>query len=247
MRKVSIRMPWIGVAALAALLTLGPAGPAAADMATNEEATAEKVLGDPDAPVTMLAFESLSCPHCATFHAEAWPKIKEQYVDTGKVKYVYRDFPTNDAAVVAAMVARCVKPDRYFGMIELLYRTQDSWLGSNNPQAALAQTARLGGLTEQEFEQCLNNEALYRSIQGGAQEASQEYGISSTPTFVIGERTITGAQPFDVFKEAIEAELSGGDEARKSGMSGTLYIVIAVVAAAGIGGYLAWRRRAAKS
>lgn len=244
MHKVSIRLPLIG-AVLAAVALAGPVAPAAADMATIEEATAEKVLGDPEAPVTMLAFESLSCPHCATFHAEAWPQVKEQYVDSGQVKFVYRDYPTNDAAVVAAMAARCVPPDRYFGMLEMLYRTQGTWLNSQDPQAALAQTARLGGLTQDEFEQCLENEDLYRSIQGNAQQASQQFGVSSTPTFIIGEQKIVGAQPFEVFQEAIDAELSGSGTG--GGMSGTLYIAIAVAALAGIAGYFFWQRRSRKS
>jgi len=245
-RKVSTRLAGFAMAALVAALVAAGASPAWADMATMEQMTEEKVLGQADAPVTMLAFESLSCPHCATFHQGAWPQVKEQYVDTGKVRFVYRDFPTNEAGAIAAMMARCVPPDRYFGMIEMLYRTQGSWLRSPNPREALRQTARLGGLTGEEFEQCVTNEELFQYIRNQQNAANAEYGVDSTPTFVIGDRKIIGPQSFDVFSDAIEAELSGGGSV-ESGSSTTPIIVRAVVVVVAAGGFLWWRQRSAKS
>ncbi len=246
MRKVSTRLAGFAMAALASTLIAAGPDPARADMATMEQMTEEKVLGPVDAPVTMLAFESLSCPHCATFHQGAWPEVKEQYVDTGKVRFVYRDFPTNEAGAVAAMMARCVPPDRYFGMIEMLYRTQDSWLRSADPVESLRQTARLGGLTAEEFEQCVSNEELFQFIRNGQNAASAEYGVDSTPTFMIGDRKIVGPQSFEVFQDAIEAELSGGG-AVEAGSSTTPVIALVVVVVAAAGGFLWWRRRSAKS
>lgn len=228
-----------------AILVAGPAvfaAAARADMATPEQATAEKVLGDPNAPVTIQAFESLSCPHCATFHAEAWPQIKEQYVDTGQAKFVYNDFPLNEPAMVAAMAARCVPPDRYFGMIEMLYRTQDTWLRSPDPREAIKQTVRLGGLTADEFEQCVNNQALFDHIQGAQNAAAAEHDINSTPTFLIDGQRISGAQPFDEFQAAIEDARAGGGAAGGS-MGNWAIIVVLGVAAVAAGGYVVWRRQ----
>lgn len=246
MRKVSSRIAGFALVSLVALAAAG-VSPVRADMATTEQMMEEKALGDADAPVTMLAFESLSCPHCATFHQGAWPKVKEQYVDTGKVRYVYRDFPTNEAGAIAAMMARCVPPDRYFGMIEMLYRTQDTWLRASNPRAELKRTARLGGLSAEEFEQCVTNDELFQFIRNDQDAANAEFGVESTPTFIIGEQRIIGPQSFEVFEDAIEAELSGGGDSPTSGSSTTLIVVLVAVAAIAAGGVFWWRRRTAKS
>jgi protein-disulfide isomerase len=172
-----------------------------------EEAMAEKVMGKDDAPVTMVEYSSLGCPHCASFHRETLPQIKKSYIDTGKVRLVFRDFPFGGVALAAHMLARCAAPKRYFGFIEVLFRSQPQWAQSNNPRAALLQVARLGGMSEQDFETCLKNETLMNSIRGGADTANKEFAVKSTPTFFINGTKVSGARPFADFKDAIEKAL----------------------------------------
>lgn len=170
---------------------------------------AERALGRADAPVTIVEHSSLTCPHCADFHAETLPKIKEAYIDTGKVRLVFSDFPLNRLALGAAMVARCVDEDRYFGMLDTLFRSQRSWAASEQPLAELERLARFAGLTGDEFTACLDNRTLLQGIQERARAAQQAYGINSTPTFIVNGRKVVGALPYDEFEAAIEAALAG--------------------------------------
>ncbi|MBL8658737.1 MAG: DsbA family protein [Rhodospirillales bacterium] len=165
----------------------------------------ETTIGDPQAPVTILEFSSLTCPHCAAFHRETMPKIKETYIDTGKARLVYRDFPLDRAALAAAVVSHCVDPARRFGFIEMLYRDQAAWTQSTDPLKELKIRSQLAGLSESDFNACLENKALIQAIQQRAQEAQKEYGINSTPSFVIGGKKLTGEQSFEAFSEAIDA------------------------------------------
>lgn len=174
-----------------------------------EGGSAETVLGDPKAPVTIIEYSSLTCPHCAAFHRNTLPKVKESYIDTGKVRFIYRDFPLGRLALAAAVVGRCVDPSRHFAFIDMLYRDQDAWSQSRDPIAELKVRAQLAGLSEQDFEACLDNKPLIQAIQQGAQEGQQQYGIDSTPSFIINGNKITGEQSFEAFSKAIEAALGG--------------------------------------
>ncbi|MDP6785529.1 MAG: DsbA family protein [Rhodospirillales bacterium] len=170
---------------------------------------ARRVMGSADAPVTMEEFSSLTCPHCATFHREALPKIKKAYIDTGKVKLIYNDFLTRPVALAlaAAMLARCGKPERYFGFLEILFRGQQSWATSKDPRKELERVARFGGIGKAEFDACLNNEALLKGIQERVGEAQTRFGIESTPTFLIDGVKVTGPLPFEDFQTVIEEAL----------------------------------------
>lgn len=195
----------LGIALIIPNLT-APA-PVRAAMVSTEEALAEKSLGKKDAPITILAFESLTCPHCASFHSGAWPRIKKEYIDTGKARFVYSDFPLNDLAAVASMVARCTGKERYFGMIEMLFKTQETWARSKQPLKALGQIARMGGLSDKEFQACVRNDDLYRGIRARQREMHKKYKIESTPTFVINGKKIVGAQPFEEFDRLMKPML----------------------------------------
>jgi protein-disulfide isomerase len=203
---------FLSICALAAsaLLITFQAHPAAAAMVDTAEALSEKVLGKADAPVTIQAFESLTCPHCAAFEKETMPEIKKEYIDTGKVKLVYNDYPLDGRALLAAMVARCAGNARYFGMLALLFSTQDNWAHAKTPEEFLAQlnkVARLGGLTDEEFTACTKNQALFNGIRERQQAADKKFNIDSTPTFVIGDQRIVGSQPFAEFKKIIDPML----------------------------------------
>jgi len=167
----------------------------------------DRVMGHADAPVTIEEFSSLTCPHCAAFHRETLPKIKKEYIETGKVKLIYRDFPLGALAMAAAMVARCGKPDRYFGFLEVLFRGQQSWATSEDPRKELGRVARFANIGKAEFEACLENEALLKGIQGLADDAETRFGIESTPTFLINGVKVAGPLPFEDFQTVIEEAL----------------------------------------
>jgi len=192
----------IAVLLLALLVAVPSVGAASID-----EMLAERALGDEAAPVTIVEYSSLGCPHCAAFHRETLPQIKEAYIDTGKVRLVYRDYPLGGAAMAAALIARCVEPSRYFGFIDMLYRGQATWAASTKPLDDLKQLSRFAGMSDADFNACLENRALLQGIQGRASVAQKEAGIKSTPTFFVNERMIVGAQGFEEFKAAIDEEL----------------------------------------
>ena len=176
---------------------------AAAEPLPTAEAIEDRVMGDPKAPVTLIEYASLACHHCADFHKNTLPKIKERFIDTGTVKLIFRDFPFDGAAFAAAMTARCAPPARYFQFVSVLFANQEMWSHSPNPREALARIAKLGGMTQQDFDRCVDNKELYEGLRKRQLEAERQYGIRSTPTFILGDKKITGNQPFEVFEKAL--------------------------------------------
>ncbi|MBC8338114.1 MAG: DsbA family protein [Rhodospirillales bacterium] len=199
-------VPSLAVIALLLAPVTAP-GTAVAAIVSLEEAKSEMVLGQADAPVTMVEFSSLGCPHCARFHRDTLPQIKKEYIDTGKVKLVYRDFPLGTAALAAAMVARCAGPNKFFGFIEILFRSQLRWGKSENPQEELSKVARFGGLSRDDVQACLKNQPLLEHIRGIALDGQMDHKVNSTPTFIIGDEIISGAQHFDEFKKVFDKAL----------------------------------------
>jgi len=179
-----------------------------AGIAPLSDALSEKVMGRADAPVTIIEYSSLACPHCAAFHAETLPKIKKAYIDTGKVRLVYRDMPFGTPALAAAMLARCGGTDRYFGFIEVLFRSQPKWSRSTNPLDELTRVARFGGMSKNDVDQCLQTQDLLNAIRDRAEEAQRNFDITGTPTFLIEGSKIGGNAPYEDFKKVIEDALS---------------------------------------
>ena len=182
-----------------------------ADIAPIEEATEEKVIGDPNAPVTVIEYASLGCPHCAHFHADTYPQIKRDYVDTGKVKYIFRDFPLGTPSVAASMIARCAGSKRYFPMIDIFFRMQNQWSRAENPLEALKKTARFGGMSASDVDACVANQALLDHIQKVAETAQSEHDVNSTPSFVVAGRKIAGALPYADFKKVLDEALAAAN------------------------------------
>ncbi len=180
----------------------------AAEMASVDEMLADRVLGNDDAPVTIIEYSSMTCPHCASFHNETLPKITEEYIDTGKVRLIFRDFPFGLLAKAAAMISRCVDKESYYGFLTVLFRSQAQWSQSQQPAVELERMARFAGLSKAEFDACLGNQALVKGIEENAAKAQEEHGIESTPTFFINGNRISGAAPFDTFKAEIDAALA---------------------------------------
>ncbi len=167
---------------------------------------AEKVMGDTAAPVTMIEYSSLGCPHCADFHASTLPQIKSAYIDTGKVKLVYRDFPIGNDAMAAAMVARC-SGNGYFAVIDLLYKGQSSWAGASDLAGALKRIVAPAGMSGAEVDTCLANTDLKNGIINIQITGQNQFGVNATPTFIINGQKVVGAQPFATFDGIIRSQL----------------------------------------
>lgn len=158
--------------------------------APAQEASAFNVMGNPQAAVTLTEFASLTCPHCANFHQNYLPAIKKDFIDTGKVKLVFNDFPLDGLAMAGSMLARCAGEKRYFGFIDVLFRSQPTWSRAQNPRQALMQVARLGGISDADFEACIANQEVMGGIQKSTADATREHGITSTPSFLIDGKLV---------------------------------------------------------
>ena len=155
-------------------------------------AETEMALGFSDAPVTIIEYASMTCPHCARVHLEELPRIKEAYIDTGKVRFVYWEFPLGRLALTAAKIARCGGEERFFGFVSLFFSKQIEWAGSNDPVDALRKLANVGGMGAAEFDACLANTSLEDGMLTSALAASKAHGIDSTPSFVINGELLEG-------------------------------------------------------
>jgi len=191
----------------AGVLALGLAPAAHAKIVDTEAAMTELVIGKADAPVEIIEYASLSCPACEHFHANVYPVIKKDYIDTGKVKFIFRDFPTNTPGLAAAMIARCAGPERHEGMVDIFFDTQQQWGRAENPLQALGMVARMAGLGPNDVDQCIKNSALMNGIQDKARKAHEEMGVAATPTIFVAGEMVEHAQDVDKLKEAIDAAL----------------------------------------
>ncbi len=169
----------------------------------------DKVLGAETAKVTIIEYASMTCPHCAAFHTETLPKLKEKYIDTGLVKLIFREFPLDPLAAGASILARCAPGDRYFPMIDVLYRLQRNWAAANDPVAALLQIARQTGFTQESFEACLRNQSLLDGVNAERDRASRRFGVSSTPTLFINGQVYRGALSFDELDKIVGPMVAG--------------------------------------
>ena len=157
-------------------------------------------LGPKDAKIVLVEYASLTCLHCARFHTQVLPGLKKEFIDTGKVRYIYRDFPLDRLALGAAMIARCSGRDTFFGFIETFYASQASWSRASNPAQALAKLARLGGMSQNKFDQCLQNVEIQNEILQQRLQASNDFKVQTTPTvFVNGDR-YSGGMTLDQFR-----------------------------------------------
>ena len=182
--------------------------PAAASADAATEVLDERVMGSEDAPVTMIEYSSLTCSHCADFHGGTFKKIKEAYIDTGKVRFVFRDFPFEQRGMTAGMVARCAPKQSFFGFLEVLFRAQDKWVNDPHFLDALRRYGRLGGISKAAFDACLENQQLLDRIVERRREADEKYKIDATPSFIIEGEKVTGNLPFADFQKIIDAKLA---------------------------------------
>jgi protein-disulfide isomerase len=158
----------------------------------------DRILGKADAPVTIIEYASLTCPHCAAFEKDILPKIKSEWIDSGKAKLVFRDFPLDGSALKAALVARCAPPERFYGFIGILFAQQGSWGIAQDPVPGITRIAKLGGMSEDQVQACLKDDALQNKILAGRLAAEQQLQVESTPTFFINGKKVVGAREEDI-------------------------------------------------
>jgi len=163
----------------------------------------EKSFGPDDAPVTVIEYASLTCPHCRTFHVTVWPEFKKKYVDTGQVRFITREFPFDPRSSAGFMLARCAGDDKWYPTIDLLYRTQDNWARVADSTAALKSVMGMTGMATAEFERCLQDQALPEQVTAVA-NAGKSFGVDSTPTFFINGEMQKGALGIERFSEIID-------------------------------------------
>jgi protein-disulfide isomerase len=169
----------------------------------------DMALGPANASVTITEFASMTCPHCAAFDKDVFPKIKSEYVDTGKVRYVFREFPLDIKAAAGSMLARCIAKDdagKYFAVIDMLFKQQNDWVVKNTAET-LTRIGKQAGLTQQAVEDCLKDQALLDKIAADQKYASEVLKVDSTPTFFINGDKIKGEASFEEFDKRIKSLL----------------------------------------
>ena len=199
--EASLRL--IRLFALLAATLLFPTMGSAANLSL-EEALNERVLGDPAAPITIVEYASLTCPHCRSFHEDVLPALMKAYIETGKAKLVFRDFPLDGLALRASMMARCAPTDKYFRYIDALFKSQSTWATNDKPLVALARVGKLGGMNQSDFDACMQNEALFDGILRSRQVAAVEFSVHSTPTFIINGQKMTQRPSFESFETVLK-------------------------------------------
>lgn len=165
----------------------------------------DMALGPKDAAVTITEYASMTCPHCAAFNEQVFPKIKTEYIDTGKIRYVFREFPLDIKAAAGSMLSRCIAKDdapKYFAVTDMLFRQQNDWVVKNTTET-LTRIGKQAGLTQQQVEACLKDQALLDKIAADQKYASDVLKVDSTPTFFINGEKIKGEASFEEFAKKI--------------------------------------------
>jgi len=196
-----------------ALLPVG-LGMAHAETMKMEDLAVEGPLGDvfmgsPDAKVTIIEYASMTCSHCANFSTKIFPLVKEKYIDTGKVRFTLREFPFDPLATAAFMLARCKGNDKYYAMVDLLFAQQKAWTGSDKPTEALLSVVRQAGFTQESFETCLKNKAIYDGVNFVKERGAKVFGVDSTPTFFINGEKRSGSISIEDMDKILTPLLGG--------------------------------------
>src|ERR1700748_1139922 len=211
-RAFTAALSLTGLAALAGFSPLRLIGSAMAQSAADVAkpvSLPDMAIGPADASVTITEYASMTCPHCAAFNAEVFPKIKAAYVDTGKVRYIFREFPLDIKAAAGSMLARCIAKDdagKYFTVIDLLVKSQAD-RGMKNTTETLTRIGKQAGLSQQNVESCLKDQALLDKISADQKYASDVLKVNSTPTFFINGEGIKGGESVDEFEKKIKPML----------------------------------------
>ena len=202
----------VSLTGLAALSGLSPLRLIADALAQTAPDVAKPVslpdmaLGPADAAVTITEYASMTCPHCSAFNADVFPKIKAEYIDTGKIRYIFREFPLDIKAAAGSMLSRCIAngdATKYFAVTDLLFRSQGEWVMKNTTET-LTRIGKQAGLTQQQVEACLKDQALLDKIAADQKYASEVLKVDSTPTFFVNGEKIKGETSFEEFEKKIK-------------------------------------------
>jgi protein-disulfide isomerase len=211
-RAFNAALSLTGLAALAGLSPLRFITEALAQSASDVAkpvSLPDMALGPANAPVTITEFASMTCPHCAAFNETVFPKIKSEYIDTGKIRYVFREFPLDIKAAAGSMLARCIAKDdasKYFAVIDMLFKQQNDWVTKNTTET-LTRIGKQAGLSQKGVEDCLKDQALLDKIAADQKYASEVLKVDSTPTFFINGEKIKGETSFAEFDKKIKSLL----------------------------------------
>lgn len=190
-----------------------PTGPAEVpvDELMKPGALPELSYGSETAKVTIVEYASMTCGHCMAFHTQVFPELKKKYVDTGKVRFVFREFPLNARAFAASMLARCAGPGKELAMIDVLFQAQKDWaFVEQNPQPKLFELAKQAGFTQESFDKCLTDQKLLDQLTATNTRASEQFGVSATPTFFINGKRLQAAPVLEEFDKVLEPLLAEG-------------------------------------
>lgn len=160
------------------------------------------IMGSPDAKVTIIEYASMTCSHCAQFHEATWPDLKKKYIDTGKVRFILREFPLDPLAAGGFMLARC-SGDRREAMIDLLFKQQRNWAFVDKPVDALAGLVKQAGFTQESFEKCLTDQSLLDGVLAVKNQGQNDFKVDSTPTFFINGNKYSGAMSIGEFDKIL--------------------------------------------
>jgi protein-disulfide isomerase len=201
----------LGGVALLGLSNVWLAGPALAQDPPLAELMkpgplGEMSLGEEKAPVTIIEYASMTCPHCAHFHETAYPELKKRYIDAGKVRFIFREYPLDQLAAAAFMLARCAGKDKYFPMVETLFQQQRTWT-VQRPLEPLKTIAKQAGLSEQQFNDCLKDQTVLDGIEEVRSRAAQKFNVQSTPTFFINGKLFRGTLTIEEMAKQIDPYL----------------------------------------
>jgi protein-disulfide isomerase len=165
-------------------------------------------VGKADAPVTLIEYASMTCPHCANFHEKIYPELKKRYIDGGKVRFIFREFPLDPLAAGASMLARCAGKDKYFPLVETLFQKQRQW-AVEKPIPPLMAIAKQAGFTEQSFNACLSDQKMLDAIEAERSRAVDKFGVDSTPTVFINGTKVKGGGTIEELAKIIDPLLKG--------------------------------------
>jgi protein-disulfide isomerase len=203
MKKLNKRHFVFASAAVAGMALAPPIAFAAVDLAILNAAPAEgdMSMGPDTAKVTVIEYASASCPHCAAFYKDVFPTLKKEYIDTNKIKFIFREFPHNDPALAAFMVARCAPKEKYFPLVDVFFNTQQDWV--QDPLNGLNKIAQQAGFTKETFDACLKNEAVAKNILE-VRKTADSLGVTGIPTFFINGEMLGGETTMEVMRSKID-------------------------------------------
>jgi protein-disulfide isomerase len=165
----------------------------------------DRILGNPKAPITIVEYASLSCPHCAHFEDEVLPEIEKKWIDSGKAKLVMRDFPLNPPALGAEVLARCLPPQQYYPLVKMMFANQEKWVIEKGWREALQHLVEFAGISKEKFDACLADKAIENRVVGSRLAATRQLGVDSTPTFFINGKKFEGEPTVAAFDQALAA------------------------------------------